>query len=82
MECVLQWLDNLDDLVSMLRMQVESFRRIALALVTLTAGGIVAVGGALLAALQPPLALALASLLTVSVLYRGTVRGATGMLHR
>lgn len=82
MECVLQWLDNLDDLVSVLRMQAESLRRIALAFLTFVAGGIAAVGGALLAVLQPPLAFAIASLLTVSVLYRGTVRGATGVLHR
>jgi len=82
MECVLQWLDNLDDLVNALRMQAESLRRICLALVTLIIGAAAAVGGAFLAALQPPLAFALASLLTVTVLYRGTVRGATELLRR
>ena len=73
MECVLQWLDDLDDLWSSVASLAEQMRRIAIACAIfvgyLVFCGIVAV----LAFHSPPLALALVCLMTVTALYRGTV---------
>jgi len=70
MERIVQLLDDLDDLVSAMLLLSERIRArlitltIVFALLALQAGGII------LAVVQPPLALALASLLFVSLLYR------------
>jgi len=73
MECVLLWLDDLDDLVSSARMLAERARNTIIALLAL-AGTLSAAGlGAALAMSSPPLALTLVCLLTVTYLYRGTV---------
>tara|TARA_R110002111_G_scaffold202198_2_gene267319 strand:+ start:53 stop:301 length:249 start_codon:yes stop_codon:yes gene_type:complete len=73
MECVLLWLDDLDDLVFSLRMLAERMRRIVIALLTVTGALAVAGLSAAFAISSPPLALALVCLLTVTYLYRGTV---------
>ncbi len=73
MECVLQWLDDLDDLWSSLASHAEHMRRIAIACAVLL-GFLAFCGiGAVLAFHSPPLALALVCLMTVTALYRGTV---------
>jgi len=69
MERLLQWLDDLDDLVYMAGPVGEGFRR---ALKSLLMTGFVLsvqIAGVLLALRHPPLAMAMATLLFVSLLY-------------
>ena len=70
MERLAQLLDDLDDLVSMLRMLSEPIRRALLKFLATTIMLAIQVGGILLALSQPPLALAVALLLFVGLLYR------------
>ena len=65
----MQLLDDLDDLVSMLWLLSERIRKAVLRLFTTAALLAVQVGGVLLALSQPPLALAVALLLFVGLLY-------------
>ena len=69
MERLVQLLDDLDDLVSMLWFFSERIRKAILKLFTTTVLLAVQVGGVLLALSQPPLALAVALLLFVGLLY-------------
>lgn len=73
MECVLQWLDDLDDLWSSVALLAEHLRRIAIACVVIVGFLVFCSLGAVLALNSPPLAMALVCLTTVSALYRGTV---------
>lgn len=79
MECVLLWLDDLDDLVSSARMLAERVRNTIIALLALAGTVSAAALGAILAVSSPPLALTLVCLLTVSYLYRGTVGQQTSL---
>lgn len=73
MECMLQWLDDLDDLCSTLVYAAERAMPFILGMLFLvTCVGLTA-AGILLAVRQPPLALALATALTVALLYRGSM---------
>ncbi len=73
MECIMQYLDDLEDLFYAAAFRLERLRRafrvIVLAILTI---GLQA-GTFLLALVQPPLALAVASLLSVGMLYRAAV---------
>lgn len=81
MECLLQYLDDIDDMVGALGLIYENIRRIFFALcaaifaLSLTASGI------WLALLHPPLALAICMLLFVTLLYRTVTAPARGHLH-
>ncbi len=69
MERIAQLLDDLDDLISMIGLVSERLRKLLLGLIaTFTTLGL-QVGGILLALVHPPLALALALILFVSLLY-------------
>ncbi len=70
MECVLQWLDNLDDYVTALPLQVERLRRLALRVLMLSLW--LAVLAVLVAAMLavPALGPVLAALLLGSVLWQ------------
>jgi len=69
MERIAQLLDDLDDLVSMIGLVSERIRKILLGLIATCTTIAIQVGGILLALAHPPLALALALLLFVSLLY-------------
>ena len=70
MEIMLQYLDDLDDLVAAIGLLAESIRSFIIALLSFTATLTLQVAGILLALRQPPLALATALLLGVLLLYR------------
>ena len=70
MECLLQYLDNLDDLVGAVGLVWERLRRALLNLVYFTMVVAVAAGGVALALLHPPIALATSTMLFVILLYR------------
>ena len=70
MERLIQLLDDLDDLISIVGLLSERIRSALLSLLITCAGLAIQVGGILLALRHPPLALATAMLLFVSLLYR------------
>jgi hypothetical protein len=70
MERLAQFLDDLDDLVYMTRMACERFRKYLLLVLVGPFAVALPVAGILLALAHPPLALATALLLFVSLLYR------------
>jgi hypothetical protein len=70
MECLLQYLDNLDDLYGALGLVWERMRRSLLKLIYATLLAAVAAGAVWLALLQPPVAMAVATMLFVILLYR------------
>lgn len=70
MECLLQYLDNLDDLVGACGLLWERARRLLLRLCSAFLLLAASVGGIGLALLHPPLALATSTVLFVILLYR------------
>ena len=70
MECLLQYLDDLDDLYGTFGLLWERVRRLFLKLVYATLLATVAAGAMWLALLQPPVAMAIATVLFVILLYR------------
>ena len=70
MERLVQLLDDLDDLVSTILLLGERLRRAVSWLLAAVLGLGIQIGGVLLALSQPPLALAVALLLFVGLLYR------------
>lgn len=69
MERFVQLLDDLDDLVSAVLLLGERIRARLISLAAVLALLALQAGGIILAIVQPPLALALASILFVSLLY-------------
>ena len=69
MERLIQWLDDLDDLVYMVGLIGERFRRGLRSLLMTGFLLTIQIGGVLLALRHPPLAMATAMLLFVSLLY-------------
>jgi len=70
MEFLLQWLDELDDVVAIVASQAERARRWLQTGMVLIAAAATLVTGVLLALAKPVLAPVLASLLVLSLLYR------------
>lgn len=70
MECVLLYLDDIDDLVSSLGLIYEPIRRLFMRLLAALASFALIASGILLALSHPPLALATCLLLFVTLLYR------------
>ncbi|MBT8107492.1 MAG: hypothetical protein KJP17_04620 [Gammaproteobacteria bacterium] len=70
MECLLQYLDDLDDLYGALGLVWERMRRSLAKLIYATLLAAVAAGAVWLALLQPPVAMAVATMLFVILLYR------------
>lgn len=81
MECFLQYLDDIDDMVGALGLFYENIRRILIGLcAALFAAGAIA-SGVWLALFHPPLALATCMLLFVTLLYRSVTSPARGHLQ-
>jgi len=70
MEIVAQWLDDLDDMISSLRLLGERLRRFCLTLIFLATSLVAQIAGILLALKHPPLASATATILLVTLMYR------------
>lgn len=70
MECFLQYWDNFDDLIGAFGLIAERLRRFLM--FTLSAAGylMLVYGGILLALMDPPLALAVVTILAIWLLYR------------
>lgn len=70
MECLLQYLDDLDDLFGIVGLVWERLRRAMLRLLAVFMATAVAGAGMWLALLHPPIALATSTVLFVVLLYR------------
>ena len=70
MECLLQYLDDLDDLFGAVGLLSERLRRAMLKLLAVTMATVAAAAGVSLALLHPPIALATSTVLFVILLYR------------
>lgn len=70
MECLLQYLDDLDDLFGIAGLAWERLRRGLLKLLAMVMTTVVAAAGIWLALLHPPIALATSTVLFVILLYR------------
>ena len=70
MERVIQWLDDLDDLIGMFGLASERIRRVLVAIGLTFAGFLLQLGGILLALSHPPIALATVIIMFVTLLYR------------
>lgn len=70
MERLAQLLDDIDDLICMVGLVSERIRKAFLSLIFTVSALALQIGGVLLALRHPPLALAMALLLFVSLLYR------------
>jgi hypothetical protein len=70
MEIVVQWLDDLDDLFATFGLVRERIRNLLIASTLLVVSLLVPIAGVLLALRHPPLALATAMILFVTLLYR------------
>ena len=69
-ECLLQYLDDFDDLIGACGLVYERLRRLFLTLAALLIGSAVIASGVLLGLMHPPMALATSILLFVTLLYR------------
>ncbi|MDJ0908471.1 MAG: hypothetical protein QNI99_04735 [Woeseiaceae bacterium] len=74
MECFLQYWDDLDDLIGALRLKSEQIRRAMLFVLGVLLFGAGMTGGVLLALADPPLALAVVTLLVIWLLNLSLVR--------
>jgi len=70
MEIFAQWLDDLDDMISSMRLLSERLRSFCIALISLASLLLVQIAGVLLALEHPPLASATATILLVTLMYR------------
>lgn len=70
MECLIQFFDDVDDLISAIGLAGERIRAAMLALIFACVAAATQIGGVLLALSHPPLALAAALLMFVTLLYR------------
>lgn len=70
MECLLQYLDDLDDLFGIVGLVWERLRRAMLRLLAVLMATVVGGAGMWLALLHPPIALATSTVLFVVLLYR------------
>ena len=77
MEFLLQYLDDLDDFVGMFALAAERIRRTVKGLLLVSVTLAIQLFGVMLALIQPPLALAVVSLLAVGMLYRAAVNHTT-----
>ncbi|MGH8167391.1 MAG: hypothetical protein ACREQ1_09135 [Woeseiaceae bacterium] len=73
MEFLLQYLDDFDDLIGAIALVAERLRRLVKALILTSVMFALLLFGVMLSLTQPPLALAVISLLAVGMLYRAVV---------
>ena len=78
MERLLQYWDNLDDLIGALRLKAEQIRRAVLFILGVLLFGAGLTGGVLLALSDPPLALAVVTLLVIWLLNLSLIRPIPG----
>ncbi len=73
MERLLQYLDDLEDLIYAAPLIAEQIRRAIQRILLLTGSILLQIGGVILALSHPPLALAVVTLMLVALLYRAVI---------
>ena len=73
MERLLQYLDDLEDLIYAAPLIAEQLRRAIQRILFLLASILLQIGGVILALSHPPLALAVVSLMLVTLIYRAVI---------
>lgn len=73
MECVIQWLDDLEDLIFAIALKAERIRLALSFFAFMVTAAALQVFCIMIALRDPPIALAIASLLSVSVLFDAAV---------
>ncbi len=73
MERLLQYLDDLEDLIYAAPLIAEQLRRAVQRILFLLASILLQIGGVILALSHPPLALAVVTLMLVAMLYRAVI---------
>ena len=73
MERLLQYLDDLEDLIYAAPLIAEQLRRAIQRILFLLASILLQIGGVILALSHPPLALAVVTLMLVTLLYRAVI---------
>jgi len=73
MECLVQYLDDLEDLLYALALKAERIRQTLRFFLSMVAAVALQAGGVYIALKNPPLAVAVASLLLVGLLFRAVV---------
>jgi hypothetical protein len=73
MECLIQYLDEIEDLIYAVALKAERILMALKFLLFMSAATALQVTGILVALRYPPIALAMASLLSVGMLYHGAV---------
>lgn len=73
MECLVQYLDDLEDLLYALALKAERIRQTLQFLLCMAAAAALQVCGVYIAFKNPPMAVAVASLLLVGMLFRAVV---------
>ncbi len=82
MEKLIQYLDDLDDLIGMIGLVAERLRSLFLTLLCIVSIAAVAAPGVWLAQVNPPLALAISTILFVTLLYRTVTAAPSRALSR
>jgi hypothetical protein len=75
MEVLVQYLDDLEDLIYAIALLAEKIRNAVQFFLFMVASFALQLFGVFIALVSPPIAVAVASLLLVGMLYRGVVRG-------
>jgi hypothetical protein len=70
MERVLQYWDDLDDVIGAVGLIAERIRRLILFVASTVLAGTLQLGGIMLALAQPPIAMAIVTILLVTLMYR------------
>jgi hypothetical protein len=73
MECLVQYLDSLEDLIFACALKAEQFRQAACFFLFMATSASLQVAGVILALEYPPLAMGIVALLVVGVLFRSVV---------
>ncbi|MBT8090555.1 MAG: hypothetical protein KJO01_10140 [Gammaproteobacteria bacterium] len=82
MERLLQYMDDIDDVIGAFGLVYERLRRILMTILTLLIFGASVSSGVLLAVWHPPIALATCVLLLVALLYRAVTAPCTEPLQQ
>ena len=78
MECLVQWLDEIEDLVYAVALKAERIRMAVQFFLLMFATISLQVTGVVVALMHPPAAIAIASLLSVGMLFRAVVNHTSG----
>lgn len=78
MECLVQWLDEIEDLICAIALKAERIRIALQFFLYMSAAITLQITGVVVALMYPPMALAMAALLSVGMLFSAVVNHSPG----